>query len=139
MLTTVQDLGRTGWQRYGVPVAGAMDGWALRAANRLVGNPDGAAGLELTLAGPTLQFDVDSELAVSGADLFAQIDGRPISMWQSHRVRAGSMLSFSGVRAGVRAYLAVAGGIDVPHRTRQPLDLHPIGLRRLRGARASHR
>jgi antagonist of KipI len=114
MLTTVQDLGRRGWQRYGVPVAGAMDGWALRAANRLVGNADGAAGLELTLAGPALQFDIDAVMAVTGADLGAHLDGSPIATWQSHRVRAGSVLSFGGARSGLRAYVAVAGGIEVP-------------------------
>jgi biotin-dependent carboxylase-like uncharacterized protein len=114
MLSTVQDLGRVGSQRYGVPVAGAMDGWALRAANRLVGNADGTAALEITLAGPTLTFDVEAEIAVTGADLGARIDGRPIEMWQSHHVWAGRVLSFRGVRAGIRAYLAVAGGFDVP-------------------------
>jgi biotin-dependent carboxylase-like uncharacterized protein len=91
-----------------------MDEWALRAANRLVGNADGMAALEITLAGPTLTFDVEAEIAVTGADLGAQIDGRPIEMWQSHHVRAGRVLSFGGVRAGIRAYLAVAGGFDVP-------------------------
>lgn len=114
MLTTVQDLGRYGSQRYGVPVAGAMDGWALRAANRLVGNADGLAGLEMTLAGPVLRFDADAVIAVTGADLGALIDGRPIGLWQSRRIRARSVLSFAGARAGIRAYLAVGGGIDVP-------------------------
>jgi biotin-dependent carboxylase-like uncharacterized protein len=114
MLTTVQDLGRSGAQRYGVPVAGAMDGWALRVANRLVGNADGLAGLELTLAGPVLQFEIDAMIAVTGADPAAEIDGRPIAPWQSHRVRAGGVLSCGPTRGGVRAYVAVAGGIDVP-------------------------
>ena len=114
MLTTVQDLGRTGVQRYGVPVAGAMDPWALRAANLLVGNPDALAGLEATLAGPTIQFDIDAVIAVTGADLRPEVDGRPMAMWQAHRVRAGGVLGFAGARSGLRAYIAVAGGVDVP-------------------------
>jgi len=114
MLTTVQDLGRAGAQRYGVPVAGAMDPWALRAANRLAGNADSAAALEITLAGPTIQFGIDAVIAVTGADLQPTIDGRPIAMWQAHRVRAGRVLGFAGATAGLRAYLSFAGGIDVP-------------------------
>ena len=114
LLTTVQDLGRVGCQQYGVPVSGAMDAWALRAANRLVGNEDGAAALEITLAGPALRFDGAGVIAVAGADLGARLDERPIAPWQSIDVPAGSELTFSGVRDGLRAYLAVAGGIDVP-------------------------
>ena len=114
LLTTVQDLGRVGCQQYGVPVSGAMDAWALRAANRLVGNEDGAAALEITLAGPALHFDGAGVIAVAGADLGARLDGRPIAPWQSIDVPAGSELTFSGVRDGMRAYLAVAGGVDVP-------------------------
>jgi KipI family sensor histidine kinase inhibitor len=114
LLTTVQDLGRTGSQRYGVPVAGAMDRWALCAANRLTGNADTMAGLEITLAGPAIRFDVDAVVAVTGADLRPEVDGRPIAMWQSHRVRAGCLLRFAAASSGLRAYLAVAGGVDVP-------------------------
>ncbi|MEK6629821.1 MAG: biotin-dependent carboxyltransferase family protein [Acidobacteriota bacterium] len=114
MLTTVQDTGRAGSQRYGVPVSGAMDGFALRAANRLVGNAAGAAGLEMTLTGPELRFESTAIVAITGADLAPQIDGEPVANWRTLRVRAGSVLSFAGVRDGLRAYLAVAGGIDVP-------------------------
>ena len=112
--TTVQDLGRVQYQRFGVAVSGAMDGFALRAANRLVGNADTAAGLEVTLLGPEVQFAQSGLLAVTGADLNPCVDGCPIQMWHTIAVRAGSMLSFSGQRDGMRAYLAVDGGIDVP-------------------------
>jgi biotin-dependent carboxylase-like uncharacterized protein len=114
LLTTVQDLGRFGWQQYGVPVSGAMDDWALRAANRLVGNDENAAALEITLAGPALRFDGPGVIAVTGADLGARLNGRPMPPWQSAGVPAGAELTFSGARDGIRAYLGVAGGIDVP-------------------------
>lgn len=114
MLTTVQDLGRVGAQKYGVPVSGAMDDWSLRAANRLVGNPDGAACLEMTLVGPLLRFDGRGVVALTGADLGAALNGRPVAPWQSVAVEAGCELSFAGRRDGLRAYLAAAGGIDVP-------------------------
>jgi biotin-dependent carboxylase-like uncharacterized protein len=114
LLTTVQDLGRVGCQQYGVPASGAMDGWALRAANRLAGNDEGAAALEVTLAGPVLRFDGSGLIALAGGDLGARLDGRPVSPWRSIGVHAGSELTFSGVRDGMRAYLAVAGGIAVP-------------------------
>jgi biotin-dependent carboxylase-like uncharacterized protein len=114
LLTTVQDLGRVGSQRFGVPVSGAMDRWSLRAANRLVGNPDGAAALEITLGGPVLRFDGQGLIALAGADLDARLDGRPLAAWQSVPVGSGSTLAFGGARDGMRAYLALAGGIDVP-------------------------
>lgn len=114
MLTTVQDLGRYGFQRYGVPVSGALDALALRAANLLVGNDEGDAGLEMTLIGPRLRFLAPGTVALTGADLGARLDGAPVAMWESVQVREGAVLSFAGPRAGMRAYLAVAGGLDVP-------------------------
>ena len=114
LLTTVQDLGRVGAQRFGVPVSGAMDTWSLRVANRLVGNPEEAAAIEITLVGPAMRFEGPGVIALAGADLAAQIDGRPAATWQSHAIRSGATLSFAGARDGMRAYLAVAGGIDVP-------------------------
>jgi biotin-dependent carboxylase-like uncharacterized protein len=114
MLTTVQDLGRYGYQRYGVPTSGALDLFSLRAANRLVGNADSAAGLEVTLLGPRLKFLVPATIALTGADLGARLDGRALPRWQSALVEAGATLSFGEPRDGMRAYLAVAGGIDVP-------------------------
>jgi biotin-dependent carboxylase-like uncharacterized protein len=114
MLTTVQDLGRYGYQRYGVPTSGALDLFSLRAANRLVGNPDAAAALEATLVGPRLKFLVPATIALTGADLGARLGEQPLPRWQSVLVETGTSLSFGEPRDGMRAYLAVAGGIDVP-------------------------
>ena len=114
MLTSVQDLGRRGYQRFGIPVSGAMDTPALRVANILVGNRESAAGLEATVMGPTLRFLVDTTIALAGADLGASLDGVSIPVWQSIPVPAGSALSFQGPKDGIRGYIAVAGGIDVP-------------------------
>jgi biotin-dependent carboxylase-like uncharacterized protein len=114
LLTTVQDEGRVGVYHLGMPPAGAMDRFAYRVANLLVGNPDGAAVLELTYMGPTLELTEDAVVAVTGADLPMSCDGEPLEPWASHAVKAGSTLSFGFVRSGARAYLAVAGGIDVP-------------------------
>ena len=114
MLTTVQDRGRYGFQRFGVPVSGAMDEFALRAANVMVGNDQGAAGLEMTVVGPHIRFLTDAWFAVTGADLSATLDGEPVPRWQAVEARAGSELTFDDMRDGMRAYLAVAGGIDVP-------------------------
>ncbi len=114
LLTTVQDLGRWGYQGYGVPVCGALDPVSLRIGNILVGNHESLAGLEMTGVGPTLRFTEDAVVAVTGADLGPRIDSKPIPSWESLRVPSGSTLSFGGPLDGLRAYLAVAGGIDVP-------------------------
>lgn len=114
LLTTVQDLGRTGFQRFGVSVSGAMDPWALLAGNRLVGNPDQAAGLEIMLQGPELLFETEAAIAITGGDLSPTLDGRALPMWTAVAVKTGSKLSFGDRRNGSRAYLTVAGGIDVP-------------------------
>ena len=113
-LTTVQDRGRHGYQRYGVPVSGAMDLFALRAANLLVGNAEGEGALEITLLGPRLRLLENTVIAVTGADITPQLDYEELPMWQSCCVTKGSVVSFAGQRDGMRAYLAVAGGIDVP-------------------------
>ena len=114
LFTTVQDLGRYGYQRYGVPVAGALDQFALRVANVLVSNHEEDAGLEITLVGPSLRFLAETIIAITGADLDPRLDDEPVAMWQAFAVPEGGMLSFGGVRDGMRSYLAVAGGIDVP-------------------------
>ncbi|MGQ0694399.1 MAG: biotin-dependent carboxyltransferase family protein [Nitrospiraceae bacterium] len=113
-LTTVQDLGRPGYQQYGMPVSGAMDPRSLKIANRLVGNRDHEAVLEITLKGPELLFEQDAVIALTGADLTPSVNGTAMPLWISLLVRAGSRLTFSSRRAGGRCYLAVAGGIDVP-------------------------
>lgn len=114
LFTTVQDRGRHGFQRFGVPVSGAMDQFALRAANLLAGNGENAAALEMTVIGPTLEFKGDAVVAVTGADLSAMLDGSPMPRWEAVSVAAGSRVSFHGMKDGIRGYLAISGGIDVP-------------------------
>lgn len=114
LLTTVQDLGRFGSQRFGMPVSGAMDPLALRLANRLVGNPDGAAGLEATLTGPELSFEGDAVIAITGGDLSPCLGGVPVPTWTAILARDGTRLTFGVRRHGARAYVALAGGLEVP-------------------------
>lgn len=114
MLTTIQDLGRTGFQKFGVSVSGAMDFFSHRVANRLVENDQQAATLECTLMGPALRFLSGTMVAITGAALSPRLDGVDAAMWQSFEVRRGNVLSFGECRRGCRAYVAVAGGIDVP-------------------------
>ena len=114
LLTTVQDRGRFGYQRYGVPVSGAMDQFALRMANLMAGNDQGAAALEVTVRGPKIEFHTSTWIAVTGADISPEVDGRPVSMWESLEIEEGSTLEFGELRDGMRAYVAVRGGIDVP-------------------------
>lgn len=114
LLTTVQDLGRRGYERLGMPVAGAMDAFALRAANVLVDNPPGAAGLEIMAAGTALRANADCLIAVTGADLGLRVNGKLLPNWGTAFVRRGWRIEFSAWRGGCRAYLAVAGGIATP-------------------------
>lgn len=113
-LTTVQDLGRFGFGRFGVPQSGAADPFSLRIGNILVGNPENAAALELTVMGPKIRALKDSVIAITGADLRPAVDGESLPMWQSHLVKTGSVLSFKGRQTGCRAYLSISGGISVP-------------------------
>lgn len=114
--TTVQDFpGRVGYWEVGVPPSGAMDSLALRIANRLVGNDQGAAGLEITVAGPALRFNTNSTVCLTGALLNADLDGFPVPFWQPIDILAGQTLKLGRTGAiGCRAYLAVQGGLDVP-------------------------
>lgn len=148
LYTTIQDTGRYGLQHYGVAVQGAADVAALVLGNRLVGNDPGAAALEVTLSGPTLRFHVQTVIVVTGADLGAVLNGDPLPSGYTVAVRPGDTLSFSGGRRGCRAYICVAGGVDVepmlgsrstdplasigglPHRPGEPLktgDIIPVG------------
>jgi antagonist of KipI len=113
MLTTIQDLGRWGWQGSGVPVAGPMDPYSHRAANRLVDNDDGAAALEITLIGPELEADAEIVCAVAGAPFGLTVDGRRVPMHAPFAMRPGARLRFGARAAGARAALAVRGGFDV--------------------------
>ena len=114
--SSIQDYpGRIRYWAIGVPPSGPMDDYAFRVANELAGNPPSAAGLELTLSGPTLKFNLDATIALTGAVMEADLDGNPVAFWQSLHVRAGSRLRLRGIQgAGCRAYLAVQGGFDVP-------------------------
>lgn len=112
--TTVQDEGRTGVYAAGLPPSGAMDKHSYRIGNLLVGNPAGAAGLEMTYLGAELRFTVPTVFAITGAEMAPALDGEPIEAWRSHHAPEGSTLSFGYLTSGARAYLAVAGGIDVP-------------------------
>jgi urea carboxylase len=113
--TSVQDWpGRQGYWAVGVPPSGPMDAHAHRMANQLVGNGAQAAALEITLAGPTLRFNADTLVAVTGAPAKLTLDGQPVAMWQALRVPAGSTLAVGRCERGVRLALAVAGGLDVP-------------------------
>ena len=112
--TTVQDLGRPGYYNIGIPLSGGMDQYATRAANLLVGNPEGAAVLEAVFLGPALEFTEDAVVAVTGAELPPKVDGILRATWTSFLVRKGQSLSFEYLKAGARAYIAVSGGIDVP-------------------------
>ncbi|RYG71686.1 biotin-dependent carboxyltransferase [Lentibacillus lipolyticus] len=116
VLTSFQDLGRTGYQQYGVPVSGAMDQVALQIANILTGNPRGTACLEVTLIGPELVVTSPTPItaAITGASLEPKRNSKPLPMWQSVRLYPGDRLTFGRHQAGVRAYIAVAGGFQAP-------------------------
>lgn len=114
LCTTIQDLGRYGYQEYGVPVSGAMDDYALRIANILVGNEVREACLEITLTGLRLKVLEDSTIALTGADMGAMINNCSIVPWQAITVRTGDIISFPRVQNGCRSYLAIGGGVAVP-------------------------
>ncbi|MBI2218274.1 MAG: biotin-dependent carboxyltransferase [Candidatus Rokubacteria bacterium] len=113
-LTTVQDLGRPGHLRYGIPPSGPMDRLAFVAANRLVGNADGAAGLECALVGPRLEAMRPCAIAVTGADMAPTVNGERRPRWTAIALRAGDQVRLGPAKAGMRAYVAFSGGIDVP-------------------------
>ncbi len=112
--TTVQDKGRYDYQQMGIPVSGVLDAFAFRAANMLVGNPDYAAVLEITIMGPRLEILVDSDVAVTGAEMGMTLNEQPVEGWKSIRVKPGDILNIQQVKSGCRGYLAVNGGINVP-------------------------
>lgn len=113
-LTTVQDAGRFGYLQSGISVSGVMDSYSHRTANLLVDNAPEEAVLEITLMGPILEFQCDTRIAVTGAAMGPKVNDQPVPMWQTLAVKQGDRLSFSPIQSGCRAYLAFAGGIDVP-------------------------
>ena len=114
LFTTIQDLGRTGFGHLGVPTAGAVDAFSLRIANRLVGNSDDAAALEMTVQGANLRFDAAANFALTGGEVEATLDGQPLPMYQTLQAPAGASLRIGRVDKGFRVYLAVGGGFAVP-------------------------
>lgn len=114
MNTTIQDIGRWGYQKYGILVGGAMDTDAVRIGNLLVGNPEEEGALEITMIGPVLRFTEDALIAVCGADLSPSVDELPVPLGRPVYIRAGSVLRFGKPKRGCRAYLTVSGGFDVP-------------------------
>jgi biotin-dependent carboxylase-like uncharacterized protein len=113
-LTTVQDAGRTGHLRTGIPPSGPVDARAFVLANRLVGNTDGAAGLECTLMGPRFTAEAACTIAVTGAAMPVTVNGAEAPTWASIALRPGDTVKLGAAKAGVRAYVAFSGGIDVP-------------------------
>lgn len=113
-LTTVQDLGRYGHLRYGVPISGAMDAFSLAAANLLVGNSPNDAGLEITITGPELSVLASTQIALTGGAISPIVNGRSVPMWQTLNVQLGDVISFGKMEGGCRSYLAFRGGIDAP-------------------------
>lgn len=114
LLSSIQDLGRTGYQKFGVIASGAMDPFSHRMANLLSGNEENDPALEITMMGPTLTFEEDTLISICGGDLSPSINGQPIRTWRSVFVKKGSELKFGGCQKGCRAYLAVSGGFAVP-------------------------
>jgi biotin-dependent carboxylase-like uncharacterized protein len=114
LLTTVQDTGRFGKYDIGMPPSGAMDVFSYQVGNYLVGNEEGAAGLEITYWGPRLEFTEEAVIAITGAEMPPKINDEAAATWEAHKVEAGDVLSFDYLKSGARSYLAVAGGVDVP-------------------------
>jgi biotin-dependent carboxylase-like uncharacterized protein len=126
LATTVQDLGRPGYFHLGIPEGGAMDRLSLKAANLLVGNDEGAAGLEAVFIGPKLEFTQDAMVAVTGAEMPIKVDGVEQPGWTALAVKAGQVLTFDFLKGGARIYIAVSGGIDVP-KALGSRSTYPIG------------
>ncbi|MEK5230433.1 biotin-dependent carboxyltransferase family protein [Lysinibacillus sp. FSL K6-0232] len=115
LMSTIQDLGRANYQKYGISASGAMDKLSLRIGNILVGNHDDEAAIEITLMGPHLKFLESGIIAITGADIEAKLNGEPVPLWTSIKVEKGDELTFGFATGyGCRAYIAIAGGVDVP-------------------------
>lgn len=126
LATSIQDLGRIGYFHLGIPIGGAMDRYALRTANMLVGNDEGAACLEAVFMGPEIEFTETATVAVTGAQLPIKVDGEVQEAWTSFVVKAGQTLSFDFLQAGARIYIAVSGGITTPEALGSR-STYPIG------------
>lgn len=114
LFTTVQDMGRYGFQKFGVPITGALDSFAAQMANFLVGNNSNAALLEFTVVGPRLLVMHDALVAITGAEMEIKLNSTLVSSWEAFRVKPGDLLEVGQAKSGCRGYLAVTGGIEVP-------------------------
>lgn len=114
MLSTIQDLGRYGFQEFGMPVSGAMDHYSMKLANFLVGNNLNSAVIEATVIGPEIFFEADCYIAICGADMNAKLNNESVNMYQTISVKSGTTLKMGAVKDGFRTYIAFSGGIDVP-------------------------
>lgn len=112
--TSVQDLGRIGYQQDGISPSGAMDDYSLQLANILTGNTLNEACLESAMVGPSLEALTDVSIAICGGNLEPNVNGQAVSLWKSFVFKKGDVLSFGRVKSGARAYISFAGGIDVP-------------------------
>ena len=132
--TSIQDYpGRIGFWNQGFPPSGPMDSWSFRLANLLVGNEAGAAGLEVQYMGPTLKFQRDGVIAITGADMQPKLDGQPAPMWESIAVKAGQTLALTSSKVGVRSYIAIAGGVDTPPWLGSRSTFHKAGVGGMQG------
>lgn len=114
LLSTIQDMGRFGFQKDGVSVSGAMDAAAMRLSNILCGNEEGVPVAELTHPGPVIRFTEDHLIALTGADISATLNGKPLPLWRPFVAEKDSLLEFGKPQKGRFVYMAVAGGFDVP-------------------------
>lgn len=135
---TVQDLGRPGFRHLGVPAGGAMDPWALQAANVLAGNAPGAAALELALGPCTLRVGRDATLAITGAACDAHVAGAPAAAWRTVRARAGDEIALDAPRGGRFTYVAIDGGLAVPRVLGSAATYLPAAFGGLLGRRLRH-
>ena len=132
--TSIQDYpGRIGFWNQGFPPSGPMDSWSFRIANLLVGNEAGAAGLEAQFMGPTLKFQREAVIAVTGADMQPRLDADPAPLWESFAVKAGQTLALASSKTGARSYIAIAGGIDTPPWLGSRSTFHKAGVGGMQG------
>ncbi len=132
--TSIQDYpGRYGYWNQGFPPSGPMDSWSFRLANLLVGNEAGAAGLECQYMGPTLKFQREGVIALTGADMQAKLDGQPLPLWESVAVKPGQTLAMGPAKLGVRGYVAIAGSVDTPAWLGSRSTFHKAGVGGMEG------
>ncbi len=112
--TIIQDSGRYGYQKFGVPVSGVMDSFSHKASNLLLGNSEDEAVLEFTMLGPKIKFQSQCAIAITGGDSSPKVNGEPVPRWESVELTPGDELSFGIMNRGCRGYISFSGGIDVP-------------------------